>query len=99
MKNKLSKIAKTPEPPYYAVIFSSIRTDQEEGYKKMADRMIELAQEQEGFLGFESIGEEMGITVSYWRNLEAIKKWKENTEHSHAREMGREKWYKEFKTG
>ncbi|MCF6270149.1 MAG: antibiotic biosynthesis monooxygenase [Melioribacteraceae bacterium] len=91
-------IAKTPKPPYYAVIFSSIRTDGDNGYSEMANKMVELAQQQEGFLGVESASNEIGITVSYWRDLDSIKKWKENAEHSIAREKGRNEWYKSFKT-
>ena len=91
-------IAETPKPPYYAVIFSSTRTEGDNGYSKMADKMVELAKQQDGFLGVESAREELGITVSYWRDLNAIKQWKENTEHSIAREKGRNEWYKSFKT-
>ncbi|NJO91291.1 MAG: antibiotic biosynthesis monooxygenase [Chloroflexia bacterium] len=91
-------IAKTPNPPYYAVIFSSIRTEGDNGYNEMADKMVELAKQQEGFLGVESARNELGITVSYWTDLESIKKWKENAEHLIAQEKGRGKWYKTFKT-
>ena len=91
-------IAKTPTPPYYAVIFSSIRTKGDNGYSEMADKMIELASKQNGFLGVESARENLGITVSYWRDLKSIKNWKENTEHSIAREKGKTDWYKTFKT-
>lgn len=91
-------IASTPKPPYYAVIFTSTRTEGDNGYSKAADRMIELAKQQEGFIGAESARNEIGITVSYWRDLNAIKKWKENAEHSIAREKGRNDWYKYFKT-
>ena len=91
-------IAKTPKPPYYTVIFSSTRTPGDHGYSAMADRMVELAKEQDGFLGVESARNELGITVSYWNSLEAIKKWKANAEHSIAREKGRSEWYKSFKT-
>ena len=91
-------IAKTPKPPYYAVIFSSIRTDGDNGYSEMGDKMVELASEQDGFLGVESAREELGITVSYWKDLESIKKWKENSEHKVAREKGKTNWYKFFKT-
>ncbi len=83
--------------PYYAVIFSSVRTTIDDGYSEMAVRMEELARQQEGFLGFESAREELGISISYWRDLEAIKNWKNNLEHSLARELGREKWYQSFK--
>jgi len=91
-------IAKTPKPPYYTVIFSSIRTEGDTGYSEMADKMVELAKQQEGYLGVESAREELGISVSYWSDLNAIKKWKENAEHSIAREKGRKEWYKFFKT-
>lgn len=90
-------IAKTPQPPYYAVIFTSERTPVDDGYAETARRMTELAQQHEGFLGFESAREDTGITVSYWDSPEAIKKWKENLEHSMAREKGRAQWYRAFK--
>ncbi|MFA6403278.1 MAG: antibiotic biosynthesis monooxygenase [Salinivirgaceae bacterium] len=91
-------IANTPPTPYYAVIFTSTRTDIDNGYADMAQRMIELAKQQAGFLGFESAREDIGITVSYWKDLDSIKIWKDNTEHTIARNMGREIWYKSFKT-
>jgi heme-degrading monooxygenase HmoA len=91
-------IVQTPEPPYYAVIFTSVRTEGDHGYAEMADRMVELAQQQDGFLGIESAREEIGISVSYWRDLESIQSWKDNLEHSVAREKGRAEWYKSFKT-
>lgn len=71
-------IVKTPQPPYYAVIFTSTRTLAENGYSEMANKMVEIAKIQPGFLGVESVREEMGITVSYWKDLEAIKNWKGN---------------------
>ena len=91
-------IAETPNPPYYAVIFTSIQTEVDNGYGDMADKMVKLAQHQDGFLGVESARDEIGITVSYWKDLESIKKWKEHTEHQLARTKGREIWYKSFKT-
>jgi heme-degrading monooxygenase HmoA len=91
-------IAKTPSPPYYAVIFTSLRTKDNQGYSEMSDKMMELASSQEGFLGVESARNEIGITVSYWKDLSSIKAWRENFEHSIAREKGRSDWYKSFKT-
>lgn len=91
-------IAETPKPPYYAVIFTSIRTKGDHGYGEMADKMMDLAKQQDGFLGVESARNEIGITVSYWRDLESIRKWKEHTEHTIARENGRKIWYEAFKT-
>jgi heme-degrading monooxygenase HmoA len=90
-------IAETPAPPYFAVIFTSLRTDGDLGYSEMSDRMVELAQEQIGFLGMESARNEIGITVSYWLDLECIKNWRENMEHSIARDKGRKEWYQSFK--
>lgn len=91
-------IAKTPKPPYYAVIFTSLRTDGDNGYSAMAAKMVELATKQNGFLGLESAREELGITVSYWKDLESVKLWKDNVDHSVAREKGRADWYSFFKT-
>jgi len=93
----LSGITKTPEPPYYAVIFSSQRTEGDRGYGKMADKMVELAAKQKGFLGVESArDEQLGITVSYWDSLESIKEWKENAAHKVAQDKGKSVWYTSF---
>jgi heme-degrading monooxygenase HmoA len=92
-------IASTPKPPYYAVIFTSIRTEKDdEGYAAMAARMDELAKLQPGYLGIESARNDIGITVSYWSSLEAIKNWKAQSEHLIAQETGRSDWYKSYKT-
>jgi heme-degrading monooxygenase HmoA len=90
-------IAETPDPPYYAVIFTSVRTPGENGYAQMSEQMTELACLQDGFLGVESAREVIGITVSYWRDLDSIRKWKENIDHTLARKKGRKEWYKTFK--
>ena len=91
-------IAQTPEPPYYAVIFTSVRTDIEEGYEQMAQLMHDLATEQPGFLGLEAARETLGVTVSYWKDLDSIRNWKANTQHTLAQKMGRDKWYQSYKT-
>lgn len=90
-------IARTPKPPYYAVIFSSHRTHGDDGYSEMADRMAELAANQSGFLGMESVREGLGITVSYWDSLESIAIWKRNAEHREAQRLGHAKWYNSFR--
>lgn len=88
--------AKTPQPPYFAVIFTSVRTDGDNGYGETAKQMVELASEQPGFLGFESARQEIGISVSYWASLEAIATWKEVMAHRQA--QGRAKdWYSAFR--
>jgi heme-degrading monooxygenase HmoA len=90
--------ATTPEPPYYAVVFSSVRTPGDNGYTEMAERMLDLASRQSGFLGSESARgpDGFGITVSYWASLDAIARWKANLEHLEAQEMGRRFWYQHF---
>src|SRR5690606_13932040 len=80
------------------VIFSSVRTENNEGYAEMSQKMLALAAEQDGFLGVESARDnELGITVSYWRDLASIKNWREHAEHSLARKLGRTHWYQSFK--
>lgn len=94
----MSLIAETPEPPYYAVIFSSHQTDDLEGYGETAARMLELAAQQPGYLGVESAREDLGITISYWRDLESIRQWKAHAEHQEAQKNGRQHWYSTYKT-
>ncbi|WP_077923956.1 antibiotic biosynthesis monooxygenase [Spirosoma sp. 209] len=89
-------LAQTPQPPYYAVIFSSLRTSETDGYGDMATRMVELAHEQPGFLGVESARQEVGITVSYWDSLDAIRQWKQHAEHRLAQQQGRQRWYESY---
>jgi len=91
-------IANTPPPPYYAVIFTSVRTDVDINYASIAEQMVKLAKQQEGFLGVESARNEIGITVSYWKDLDSIKKWKQQTDHVMAQQMGRTHFYASYKT-
>lgn len=88
--------ATTPQPPYYAVIFTSVRTAGDNGYAETAEQMLELAAQQPGFLGFEAARQEIGISVSYWSTLEAIKAWKENMLHRQAQSRAKD-WYKVFR--
>jgi heme-degrading monooxygenase HmoA len=90
--------AKTPEPPYYAVIFTSQRTEGDRGYGHMAERMVELAAKQPGFLGVESVRglDGLGITVSYWSSEEAIAAWKAHMDHKPAQETGKRVWYADY---
>jgi heme-degrading monooxygenase HmoA len=92
-------LARTPEPPYYAVIFASVRTPGDiEGYGAAADRMAQLASQQPGYLGVDSVRDAngVGITVSYWSSEEAIAAWRRNAEHTIARESGRKNWYAKY---
>ncbi len=95
----MNDFATTPEPPYYAVVFSAQLGDTENAdYHRTADRMLELATEQPGFLGFETARSEggFGISVSYWASLEAIANWKANAEHMAAQESGKSSWYRHY---
>lgn len=83
--------------PYYAVIFTSLRTDGDQGYTKMAEEMEILARKQPGFLEMESARDGLGITVSYWENLEAIADWKANMDHRQAQKNGIKTWYSWYK--
>ena len=98
-ENNCPTAHKAPEAPYYAVIFSSTLANAE-GYGAMAARMMELAREQEGFIDVESASrtsDGFGITVSYWRDLESIRKWKAQSEHAAAQKMGRDAFYKNYR--
>ena len=95
----MSKIAKTPKPPYYAVIFTSKRTDGDNGYGCIADKMVSEAEKTVGFLGVESLREEngFGMTVSYWSSLDSINEWRNHLGHIEAKIKGKETWYSEYK--
>ena len=90
-------IAGTPEPPYVAVIFTSLRTAGDNGYAAMNRRMEQLAAEQPGYLGIEAARDELGITVSYWADEDAARAWKQVTEHLVAQQRGREVWYLDYR--
>lgn len=94
----VSVFARIPEPPYYVVVFTSRRTSEDGGYAQMAERMLELARQQPGFLGFESVrdADGFGISVSYWTTEEAIASWAADAEHRGAQELGRQQWYASF---
>lgn len=92
--------APNPDPPCYAVIFTTRRTSGDDGYSEMAARMERLASQQPGYLGIESVrgADGAGITVSYWKDLESINAWRESAEHRDARERGRRDWYESYTT-
>ena len=95
----MSELAKTPAPPYYVAIFSSRRSaDDGAGYNNMAERMVQIASRQPGFLGIESVRQSdgLGITVSYWETAEAIRHWHEHAQHRLAQELGYARWYDSF---
>jgi heme-degrading monooxygenase HmoA len=92
-----SPFAATPDPPYYAVIFTTTQTDDLEGYGAMAEEMERLAAEQPGYLGIETARSAgLGITVSYWTDEAAIAAWREDVRHTATRNRGREQWYAHY---
>lgn len=92
----MKKLAKTPQPPYYAVIFANVQSDNLADYAVTASRMAELAEQQPGFLGMDSCRDEIGITVSYWRDTDSIRRWKQQADHCRAQQQGREQWYQSY---
>ncbi|MEO5709069.1 MAG: antibiotic biosynthesis monooxygenase [Nocardioidaceae bacterium] len=96
----MDAIASTPEPPYVAVIFTSLRTEgdqADQGYARMSGRMDELAAQQPGYLGIEAARDGIGITVSYWADEDAARAWKQVAAHLVAQERGREVWYSDYR--
>lgn len=95
------RFARTPEPPYYAVVFTSQRSGEDaEGYARMAEAMVRLAPAQAGYLGIETCRDAsgFGITVSYWASEAAIAAWKRVAAHQQAQRSGHERWYDDFVT-
>ena len=92
-------IAKTPDTPYYAMIFTSVKSTDLSGYDEMATKMAELTAQQPGFLGMEhATSDSLSITVCYWSTLESITAWKQDAEHAVAQQTGKERWYQQFAT-
>lgn len=94
----MSVIVKTPAPPYYSVIFTSKRTQGDNGYGAFADEIVRLAEQQSGFLGAESVRDSagVGITVSYWDSLDSVHKFKNEVRHVEAQKLGKNTWYSTF---
>ena len=89
--------ASTPEPPHYAVMFTTTREEADDGYAAMAEEMEALARQQPGYLGIESARDaSLGITISYWRDEESIAAWKANIDHTAARDLGRGRFYTSY---
>jgi heme-degrading monooxygenase HmoA len=97
LKENTPLLAQTPSPPYYAVIFTSKRTEGDQDYNQMSEKIEELVKKQTGFLGMESARNQLGITVSYWKDMASIKNWSENMEHREAKKQGQEKWYEFYR--
>jgi heme-degrading monooxygenase HmoA len=97
--NILKKIAKTPSPPYVCAVFTSIRTDVYEGYEEMNDNLFKEIHTISGYLGNEYFRDEngFGINVSYWKDINSLKNWRDNQLHIKAQTLGKTKWYKEYK--
>ncbi|MDX2168218.1 MAG: antibiotic biosynthesis monooxygenase [Deltaproteobacteria bacterium] len=93
------QIARTPEPPYYAVIAPAELNPDLEGYAQTALRLMQVAREVDGFLGIEScIAGNFSLAVSYWRSLEAIAEWRRHAEHRLAKDNGMQRWFAAYCT-
>lgn len=89
-------IALTPEPPYYAVIFSSYLKNNLYDYEETFEKLMQIAGEIDGFIGMESVRNDFGISISYWKDKSSIEEWKENFEHIIAKKRGKQEWYKNY---
>lgn len=96
----MSKIANTPKKPYYAVIFTYQRTQEDNGYDEMEKKTSEMVSGQKGFLGVESVKDSngFGVLISYWDSEESINQWRNHQTHKGAKDVGRKQWYTEFST-
>ncbi len=86
----------TPKPPYFAVIFSSKRTEEAVDYLETNKQLLALARKESGFIGVESVRNDLGITISYWKDLESINRWRDNLQHKIAKERGIKEWYESY---
>lgn len=93
----MTEPARTPDPPYVAVIFTSVRTEGDNGYSAMSSAMEELASQQPGYLGIESARDGLGITVSYWKDEASAAAWKQHARHLAAQRRGRDTWYSDYR--
>ncbi|MCV3765329.1 antibiotic biosynthesis monooxygenase family protein [Rhizobium sp. TRM95796] len=98
MAETSSPFAALPEPPYFVVIFSSLRRHGDDGYAAMAEHMVELAARQPGYLGVESVrgADGFGVTNSFWKDEDSIRAWKRDVDHLHAQSQGRQRWYRRY---
>lgn len=90
-------IADTPEPPYYAVLFTTVYSEISDGYKELGEQMIDLAASQPGFLGMETARKDIGILLSYWADLSSIAAWREVSAHRTAQRLGQKRWFNSYK--
>lgn len=92
------RFAVTPAPHYYAVIFTNVLSDDDAGYAEMGQKMFDLALEQPGCYGAETVrdAERFGITISYWKDEASIQAWKQNAKHLVAQNAGIERWYSHY---
>ena len=90
-------IISTPPTPYYAVIFTSILDEHDPEYFRMNDMLRQQAEKLDGFLGEDSARNDYGISISYWKDLDSIQQWRQNTDHQWAKQKGRKNFYKEYK--
>ncbi|MFF1447524.1 antibiotic biosynthesis monooxygenase family protein [Streptomyces sp. NPDC058274] len=86
------------EPPYYAVVFTSVRTEESDGYGETGERMEELVRGVPGFLGMDHARTPGGlsITVGYFKDEAALQQWRSDAEHRAAQRRGRAEWYERY---
>ncbi|MFF6995812.1 antibiotic biosynthesis monooxygenase family protein [Streptomyces sp. NPDC008313] len=86
------------EPPYYVAVFTTVSSEEQDGYAETSARMQELVQEVPGFLGMDHAGTPGGlsVTAAYFRDADALTEWRGNAEHREAQKRGRAEWYQSY---
>ncbi len=85
-------------PPYYVVVFTSRRTEVDDGFSVLDAKLYEKAQTYPGFLGMNSfrVADGWGVALVYWKTLENIDAWRRDEQYRAAKEKGRTVWYSDF---
>ncbi|MCD7438176.1 antibiotic biosynthesis monooxygenase [Streptomyces lincolnensis] len=86
------------EPPYYVAVFTTVRTQDQDAYSETNARLEDLVRELPGYLGMDHAQTPggLGITVSYFRDADALTRWRTDAEHRAAQQRGRAEWYESY---
>ena len=84
----------------YLVVFRSrkIADHDAAAYARDAQRMVELAQAQPGFLSVKTYAAPDGetVTISEWATREAAKAWRAHRDHAPVQGKGRQAYYSDY---
>ncbi|MGW6472881.1 antibiotic biosynthesis monooxygenase family protein [Streptomyces nigra] len=79
-------------------VFTTVRTEGQSGYSETNARMEELVKDVPGYLGMDHAQTPggLGITVGYFRDADALTRWRTDAEHRAAQQRGRDEWYRSY---